>query len=64
MLVDAVSHSKDWQSTVIFMMQDDAQGTRDHVSAQRTDCFVIVPILLSARQARMLGEYVESGRSY
>jgi hypothetical protein len=42
-LVDTVSHSKYWPSTVIFMTQDDAQGSRDHVSAQRTESFVISP---------------------
>ena len=48
MLVDAVSHSKYWQSTAIFMVQDDAQGSRDHVSAQRTYCLVISPYTWTA----------------
>ncbi len=43
MLVDAVSHSVYWQNTAIFITQDDAQGSRDHVSAQRTQCLIISP---------------------
>ena len=43
MLVDAVSHSKYWKSTAIFITQDDPQGARDHVNSQRTECLVISP---------------------
>ena len=35
-LVDAVSHSKDWGSTAIFVIEDDAQEGPDHVDAHRT----------------------------
>lgn len=42
-LVDAVSHSKYWASTAIFITEDDAQGARDHVNAQRTVCLVVSP---------------------
>ena len=34
-LVDAVSHSPDWASTLIVVVEDDPQGTGDHVSAYR-----------------------------
>ena len=43
MLVDAVSHSKYWKSTAIFITQDDAQGSFDHINARRTECLVISP---------------------
>jgi YVTN family beta-propeller protein len=42
-LVDAVSHSKDWGSTAIFVIEDDAQEGPDHVDAHRTITQVISP---------------------
>jgi YVTN family beta-propeller protein len=42
-LVDAVSHSKDWKSTAIFVIEDDAQEGPDHVDAHRTVAQVISP---------------------
>ena len=42
-LVDAVSHSKDWGSTAIFVIEDDAQEGPDHVDAHRTVAQVISP---------------------
>jgi YVTN family beta-propeller protein len=42
-LVDAVSHSKDWGSTAIFVIEDDAQEGTDHVDAHRTVAQVISP---------------------
>ena len=42
-LVDAVSHSKDWASTAIFVTEDDAQDGPDHVDAHRTITQVISP---------------------
>jgi YVTN family beta-propeller protein len=43
LLVDAVSHSRYWASTAIFVTQDDPQGARDHVNSQRTEGLVISP---------------------
>ncbi len=43
MLVDAVSHSKFWPETAIFMIEDDAQNGQDHVDAHRTVGLVISP---------------------
>jgi hypothetical protein len=40
-LVDAVSHSKYWQETAIFVIEDDAQNGPDHVDAHRTAAHVI-----------------------
>jgi YVTN family beta-propeller protein len=42
-LVDAVSHSPYWGSTVIFTIEDDAQDGPDHVDAHRTLAQVISP---------------------
>lgn len=42
-LVDTVSHSKDWKSTAIFVVEDDAQNGPDHVDAHRTVAQVISP---------------------
>jgi YVTN family beta-propeller protein len=42
-LVDAVSHSKDWKDTAIFVTEDDAQNGLDHVDAHRTESLVISP---------------------
>ncbi|MGO8696172.1 MAG: bifunctional YncE family protein/alkaline phosphatase family protein [Limisphaerales bacterium] len=42
-LVQAVSHSKLWAQTAIFVIEDDAQNGSDHVDAHRTTAFVISP---------------------
>lgn len=44
-LVDAVSHSKFWASTAIFIIEDDAQAGPDHVDAHRTVGLVISPYI-------------------
>ncbi|MDQ6780577.1 MAG: bifunctional YncE family protein/alkaline phosphatase family protein, partial [Candidatus Eremiobacteraeota bacterium] len=40
-LVDAVSHSRFWRDTVIFVVEDDAQAGPDHVSDQRAEALII-----------------------
>lgn len=42
-LVEAVSHSKYWDDTAIFITEDDAQNGWDHVDAHRTEALVISP---------------------
>ena len=42
-LVDAVSHSKYWPTTAIFIIEDDAQDGPDHVDARRTVGLVLSP---------------------
>jgi len=42
-IVQAVSHSAVWNSTAIFVIEDDAQSGVDHVDAHRTIGFVISP---------------------
>ena len=40
-IVEAVSKSRFWENTVIFVVEDDSQGGWDHVSAYRTVALVI-----------------------
>jgi YVTN family beta-propeller protein len=42
-IVEAVSHSKFWKDTAIFVLEDDAQNGPDHVDAHRSIAFVISP---------------------
>jgi hypothetical protein len=42
-LVEAVTHSKFWPETAIFVIEDDAQNGQDHVDAHRTVGLVISP---------------------
>ncbi|MCC9609386.1 beta-propeller fold lactonase family protein [Blastopirellula sp. JC732] len=42
-VVDAISHSKAWPQTAIFVVQDDAQNGSDHVDAHRTVALAISP---------------------
>src|SRR5262245_3600456 len=42
-MVDAVSHSPYWSSTVIISVEDDAQDGPDHVDAHRAPALVISP---------------------
>src|ERR1043166_576316 len=42
-IVEAVSHSKFWPRTAMFVVEDDAQNGPDHVDAHRTIAFVISP---------------------
>jgi YVTN family beta-propeller protein len=48
-LVDAVSHSKYWANTAIFVTEDDAQDGPDHVDAHRTVAEVISPYTRTGR---------------
>lgn len=43
MVIEAVSHSKFWPETAVFVVEDDAQNGPDHVDAHRTTAFVISP---------------------
>jgi YVTN family beta-propeller protein len=47
-LVDAVSHSAYWKSTLILVTEDDAQDGPDHVDAHRTIAQVISPYTQTA----------------
>jgi YVTN family beta-propeller protein len=48
-LVDAVSHSKYWANTAIFVTEDDAQNGPDHIDAHRTVAEVISPYTHTGR---------------
>jgi hypothetical protein len=43
MLVEAISQSKFWPQTAIFVVEDDAQNGPDHIDAHRTIAYVISP---------------------
>ena len=43
LLVDTVSHSRDWDSTAIFILEDDAQNGADHVDEQRSTFYLASP---------------------
>ena len=43
LLTDAVSHSKLWSSTAIFIIEDDAQNGPDHVDSHRAPAWLISP---------------------
>lgn len=42
-VIDAVSHSAQWKSTCIFVIEDDAQAGPDHVDGHRTSFMVVSP---------------------
>jgi len=43
MIVEAVSHSRFWSKTAIFVLEDDAQNGPDHVDSHRSPLLVISP---------------------
>jgi DNA-binding beta-propeller fold protein YncE len=44
-IIEAISHSKFWPQTAIFIVEDDAQNGADHVDAHRTLAFVVSPYI-------------------
>src|SRR5205814_512017 len=42
-MLEAVSHSKFWKETALFVVEDDAQNGPDHVDAHRTVALVASP---------------------
>ena len=42
-IIETISHSRFWDSTVIFITEDDSQSGWDHISAYRTTALVISP---------------------
>lgn len=42
-LIEDVSNSPIWESTAIFVIEDDAQNGPDHVDAHRTVCYAVSP---------------------
>jgi YVTN family beta-propeller protein len=48
-MVEAVSKSRYWPQTAIFIVEDDAQNGPDHVDAHRTEALVISPYTQTGR---------------
>jgi DNA-binding beta-propeller fold protein YncE len=42
-IVEAVTHSRFWPRTAVFIVEDDAQNGPDHVDAHRTEALVVSP---------------------
>lgn len=42
-LIEDVSNSPFWESTAVFIIEDDAQNGPDHVDAHRTVCYAVSP---------------------
>lgn len=43
MLIEALSKSKFWSKTAVFVLEDDAQNGADHVDSHRSPAFIISP---------------------
>jgi YVTN family beta-propeller protein len=53
-LVDAISHSRFWPTTAIFVNEDDPQNGWDHVDGHRSLCLVISPY---AKRRAVVGRF-------
>jgi hypothetical protein len=42
-IIETITHSRFWDSTVVFVTEDDSQSGWDHISSYRTICLVISP---------------------
>ena len=42
-VIEAISHSKFWPQTAVFVLEDDAQNGSDHVDAHRSPALVVSP---------------------
>ena len=58
-LVEAISHSKVWSSSAIFVTEDDAQDGVDHVDGHREPAYVISPYA-AAPQAPGVGKVINT----
>lgn len=43
MVIEWISHSEHWPETAVFIIEDDPQGTGDHVDPHRSVCTVVSP---------------------
>ncbi|HWK08024.1 MAG TPA: alkaline phosphatase family protein [Puia sp.] len=48
-IIDVITHSRFWDSTVVFVTEDDSQSGWDHISSYRTTGLVISPYSVSGR---------------
>jgi DNA-binding beta-propeller fold protein YncE len=53
-LVEAISHSRYWKESAIFVLEDDAQNGPDHVDAHRSVALVVSPYVRRAVRDRTL----------
>ena len=51
-IVDAISHSKIWSSTAIFVVEDDSQDGADHVDSHRSPALRDQPLGAAGRRGR------------
>ncbi len=58
-VVDAISHSKAWPSSAIFVTEDDAQDGVDHIDGHREPVYVISPYA-AAPQAPGIGRVINT----
>lgn len=58
-MVEAITHSKVWKDTAIFVEEDDAQNGADHVDGHRQPIYVISPYT-AAPQARGQGKVIHT----
>jgi len=42
-MIDAITHSKDWKSTAVFVLEDDSQDGVDHVDGHRNVALIASP---------------------
>jgi YVTN family beta-propeller protein len=42
-IIETITHSRFWDSTVVFVTEDDSQSGWDHISSYRTTCLIISP---------------------
>jgi hypothetical protein len=42
-IIETITHSRFWDSTIVFVTEDDSQSGWDHISSYRTTCLVISP---------------------
>src|SRR5262249_27847872 len=54
-IIEALSRSKFWKETAVFVIEDDPPGGWDHVSGYRTTCYVASPY--SRRSAVVSTQY-------
>ncbi len=54
MIVDAISHSQFWDSTVIFILEDDPQNTPDHIDSHRSILLAVGPYVKRGYQSKVL----------
>jgi len=63
LLVDELSHSEYWRSSVVFVVEDDPQSCADHVDAHRSSLLVISPWARRGRVSHVHGSFLSVYRT-